>query len=91
MLKSFLDTEKATRKDDRPLQYADERDTSAFGPNTSMMGDSMHGGSRSASRSPIRPTKQRSAAPNSVKRSNSRGRPPNRSVLHTAQRAEPQS
>jgi len=31
MLKSFLDEEKANRKDDRPMQYANDRSTSAFG------------------------------------------------------------
>ena len=85
MLKSFLDTEKATRKDDRPLQYVDERDISAFGPNTSMLGDSTvrGGGSRSVSRSPIRLAKTNSATFTSIKRSTSRTRPISR-VLHTA-------
>ena len=39
MLKSFLDLEKSQRKDERPLQYADVRDTSAFGANTSMLNE----------------------------------------------------
>lgn len=39
MLKSFLELEKSTRKDERPLQYADPRDTSAFGANISMFNE----------------------------------------------------
>ena len=50
MLKSFLDEEKAHRMDERPIQYGESG--SAFGPNTSVM--ESRGGSRSASRSPMR-------------------------------------
>ena len=50
MLKSFLDDEKAMRKDERPIQY--DNGGSAFNANTSFM-DSQ-GGSRSVSRSPMR-------------------------------------
>ena len=45
MLKSFLDTEKANRKDERPMQYAN---TSAFGPANDSIVES-----RSMSRSPV--------------------------------------
>ena len=57
MLKSFLDTEKANRKDERPMQYGN--DMSAFGPknDTTMMGDS-----RSASRSPAPGARKASTA-----------------------------
>ena len=85
MLRSFLETEKATRKDDRPLQYVDERDISAFGPNTSMMGDqSVRYASRSASRSPIRLSKNNSATFSTARRSNSRSTRPMNKVFHTA-------
>ena len=35
MLKDFLDNEKAKKKDERPLQYAEDADTTAFCPNSS--------------------------------------------------------
>ena len=35
MLKNFLDTEKRNKVDERPLQYADDENTTAFCPNTS--------------------------------------------------------
>ena len=35
MLKNFLDTEKANKRDERPLQYAEDADTTAFAPNSS--------------------------------------------------------
>ena len=56
MLKSFLDQEKKNTVDDRPLQYADAKDTSAFKGDTSRMDttiqDTTGKRSRSASRSP---------------------------------------
>ena len=35
MLKNFLDTEKANKRDERPLQYTEDADTTAFCPNSS--------------------------------------------------------
>ena len=52
MLKSYLETEKANRKDDRPMQYATDANTSAFGANTSAYESMRAGGSRSVSPSP---------------------------------------
>ena len=52
MLKSYLDTEKRERVDERPLQYATDANTSAFAGNTSIY-ESMQRGNRSSSRSPM--------------------------------------
>ena len=37
MLNNFLEEEKANKKDERPLQYAEDADTTAFCPNTQRM------------------------------------------------------
>lgn len=59
MLNNFLEEEKANKRDERPLQYAEDADTTAFCPNTSRMfrdSTNMHYSvdnmSRSFSRSP---------------------------------------